>query len=123
MAVSKTIIGKRLPRKQDPYIVETVLAAKKKEKWQTIAQIVSGSRRRYSAVNLKRIDAEAAEGDTIVIPGKVLGSGELSKRLRVCALYFSSSAINKIKHSHGEAIRLVDEIKKNPQAQGVTLLK
>ena len=122
MTTSKTAIGRRIPRKMDPYIVETVFAAKKHAPWMSIAQIVSGSRRQYAAVNISQLQSQE-EGSIIVIPGKVLGNGDLTKRLRICAIYFSASALNKIKHANGEAVRLVDEISKNPKAQGVKIIK
>src|SRR3989344_8365127 len=118
MVISKTSINKRIPRKKDSYIVDTLYAAKKSKKWQGIAQIVSAGRRNYSAVNLRRIEKESSDGDLIVVPGKVLGSGDLTKKLKICALYFSESALNKIKQNKGEAIKIIDEIKKNPNAEG-----
>jgi large subunit ribosomal protein L18e len=120
--ISNTSIAKRIPRKMDSYIVDTIFAAKKQKKWNKIAQIVSGGRRRYSNVNIKRIDKEANEGDVIVVPGKILGVGNLTKKVKICALYFSESAHEKIKQGKSEAIKLVDEIKKNPEAQGVKIL-
>src|SRR3989344_3528476 len=83
MAISKTSINKRIPRKKDSYIVDTLYVAKKSKKWHSIAQIVSAGRRNYSAVNLKRIEKECSDGDLIVVPGKVLGAGILTKKLRV----------------------------------------
>lgn len=120
--ISNTSIAKRIPRKMDSYIVDTIFAAKKQKKWNKVAQIVSGGRRRYSNVNIKRIDKEAHDGDVIVVPGKILGVGNLTKKVKICALYFSESAHEKIKQGKSEAVKLVDEIKKNPEAQGVKLL-
>jgi|SRR3989338_945074 len=121
--ISKTSINKRIPRKKDSYIVDTLFLAKNSKKWQKVAQIISGSRRKYSAVNIDRIEKESSNGDVLIVPGKVLGGGNLTKKLKVCALYFSVSAINKIKHNKGETIRIIDEIKKNPNAEGVKLLR
>ena len=123
MVISNTSIGKRIPRKMDNYIVETIFAAKSHEKWRAVAQIVSGSRKKYAAVNLKRLESEASDGDIIAVPGKVLGSGSIKKKLKICALYFSLSALHKIKQANGEAIRLLDEIKKNPNAEKVKLIR
>jgi len=123
MAISNTAIGKRIPRKMDEYIVDTIFAAKNNEKWRAAAQIISGSRRKYSAVNLKRLEYEASDEDIIAVPGKVLGSGNIKKKLKICALYFSASALHKIKQANGDAILLIDEIKKNPNAEKVKLLR
>lgn len=120
--ISNTSISKRIPRKMDNYIVDTIFAAKKQKKWNKVAQMVSGSRRKYSAVNLNKIEKEAHDNHVIVIPGKVLGSGALTKKLKICALYFSNSALNKIKQNKGEAVKIIDEIKNNPNAEGVRIL-
>ena len=123
MSVSKTVIGRRIPRKTDSYIAETSIVAKKQKSWRSVAQIVSGSRRNYSSVNLDRLNSECEDGDTVVVVGKILGNGDLTKKLKVCALYFSASAIHKIKHAKGETVRLVDEINKNVSAKGVKLIR
>ncbi len=122
MTLSKTKIGARLTRKTDEEIVDTILEAKKNKNWMKIAQIVSGSRRNYSSVNLKEIDRLSSEGDVIIVPGKVLGSGNINKKLKVCAISFSASAVEKLKSSRGEAIKLIEEIKKNPKAEGIKLI-
>src|SRR3989344_8130806 len=112
--ISNTSIAKRIPRKMDTYVVDTLFVAKRSKKWNKIAQIISGSRRKYSNVNLGRIEKESSEGDILVVPGKVLGNGALTKKIKICALYFSSSAMDKIKHGKSEAVKIIDEIKKNP---------
>jgi large subunit ribosomal protein L18e len=121
--ISNTSIAKRIPRKMDTYIVDTIFAAKKQKKWNKVAQIVSGGRRRYNDVNLKQIDKESKDGDVVVVVGKVLGVGQLTKKVKICALYFSQSAHEKIKQNKSEAIKLVEEIKKNPNAEGVKLIR
>ena len=122
MAVSNTSIGRRVPRKMDSYVIETILAAKKHPKWKRIAQHISGSRRKYLEFNLNEIDAKSSEGDTIVISGKVLGGGFLTKKIRICAMSFSESALFKLKNTKSEAVKIIDEIKKNPKAEGVKIL-
>ncbi|HIG52336.1 TPA: 50S ribosomal protein L18e [Candidatus Pacearchaeota archaeon] len=121
--ISKTKINKRLRKKGDLELIETILEAKKNREWIKLAKLISGPRKNYPAVNLKRIENETSEGDTIVIPGKVLGSGEINKKIRVCALNFSENAKRKLAINKSEVIRLIEEIKKNPKAEGVKLIK
>ncbi len=123
MAASKTAIGRRIPRKTDSYIAETALAAKNQKSWIDIAQAVSGSRKKYSSINLDRINNESENGDIVIIPGKVLGNGELNKKIKICALYFSDSAIHKIKNAKSEMVKIIDEIKSNPSAKGVKIIR
>ena len=121
--ISKTKIKKRLKRKADKYIVETVNAAKKNKEWNKLAQIISSSRKKYSSVNLKEIEKETKEGDTVVIAGKVLGLGDVTKKIRICALNFSESAREKLKENKSEVVTILEEINKNPRAQGVKILQ
>ena len=123
MVASKTAIGRRIPRKTDSYISETALAAKNQKAWISIAQAVSGSRRNYSSVNLDRINEESENGDVVIIPGKVLGNGELNKKVKICALYFSTSAMHKIKNAKSEMVTIIEEIKANPSAKGVKIIR
>ena len=120
--ISKTKIGKRIRRKTNPEIVATILALKKNKEWLKIAQIISSSARKYSSVNLDKIEKHTKEGDTVVIPGKVLSGGEVSKKIRVCALAFSEGAREKLKSRKCEIVSLLEEVKKNPSARGVKVI-
>ena len=121
--ISNTKIGKRVGNKTNSEVVETLLAAKKNVAWNKVAQLISGSRKKYASVNLKEIDNESNDGETVVIVGKVLGNGKLNKKVRVCAMSFSESAVEKLKDIKSEGIILLEEIKKNPKAEGIKILR
>lgn len=120
--ISKTKIGKRIGRKANKEIVEVIKEAKKNEGWMKIAQKISGSNRKYSSVNLKEIELETKVGDTVLIAGKVLSSGKITKKIRVCALGFSDNAIEKLGEHKCEIVTILEEIKKNPKAEGIKVL-
>lgn len=90
--------------------------------WSYIAELLSRPSRRRVVVNVSRIERHASEGDSVVIPGKVLGAGELSKRVRVAALSFSETAIQKIEAAGGKAITIEDLIAENPKGRGVRVI-
>lgn len=121
--ISKTKLKVRIKRKTNPELAETIKLASKYEGWNKIAQILSGSTREYSSLNLFQIDKESKIGDTIIIPGKVLSKGELSKRIKICALAISKQAKEKLKLSKSEFVYLNDEIKKNTKAEGIKVLR
>ncbi len=120
---SKTLIDKQLKRKNNPELVETILKAKKLKDWLQVARILSGTRIHKVQVNLDKIDRESKEGDSIVVPGKVLGNGEVNKKLRIIAISFSESAVEKLKNKKCETRTILEEIKSNPKAQGVKIVK
>ena len=106
--ISKTKVKNRAKRKNDPEIVETVRNANDNPEWRKIAQILSGGRKNYSVVNLNRIENVSKIGDTVVVPGKVLGVGELTKKIRICALSFSESAKEKLKSVKTEMVSVLE---------------
>tara|TARA_Y100000034_G_C6891791_1_gene410381 strand:+ start:895 stop:1263 length:369 start_codon:yes stop_codon:yes gene_type:complete len=121
--ISKTKIFKRVKRKNSSEIVETLTACRKNNSWMKVGKKISGSRKGYDSINLKRIDSETKEGDTVVVVGRVLGSGDISKKVRICALGFSKTAEEKLSAVKGELVSVLEEIKKNPKAEGVRLLQ
>jgi large subunit ribosomal protein L18e len=122
MTKSKTLIDNQAKRKTNPELVETILACKKNEKWVKIAGILSSPRRNKIIVNLDALDSNSKEGDTIVVPGKVLGKGDVSKKIRVASLSFSEEARKKLKDKKCEIVTIKEEVKINPKAQGVKVI-
>jgi len=119
---SKTKIEKQTKKKTSSDLVETIRTAKKNEKWLKVAGLLSTPRRERAQINLDEIDKNSKEGDIMVIPGKVLSQGELNKKIKIVALGFSESAKEKILKSKCEAIYILEEIKKNPKANGIKVL-
>jgi len=119
----KSRIEKKLKKKKNPELVKTIIAAKKQKNWLAIANIVSTSKRKAVKKNLFEINNKAEQGDTIIVPGKVLGIGEIDKKIKIIALSFSETAIKKIKEANSETGTFIEEIKSNPKAEGVKLLR
>ncbi|MFH1501082.1 MAG: 50S ribosomal protein L18e [archaeon] len=120
---SKTRIEKKFKKKTNPEIVETMLKLKKNDSWVKVAGLISGPVRKNSSLNIGQIDKLTKEGDTVLIPGKVLSEGEASKKIRVVALSFSERAREKLKDKKCEVVSILEEFKVNPKFQGVKILK
>ncbi len=121
--ISNTKLKSRIKRKTNPSIVEALELARKHKAWNKLAKILSNSSRKYASVNLSDIEKESKAGDVIVIPGKVLAVGELTKKVKICSLGLSESTKGKIKSSKSEISSIADEIKKNTKAEGVKILQ
>lgn len=82
--------------------------AKEQERplWISVYEYLSAPRRRRIAVNVGKIERLAKEGETVVVPGKVLGGGTIAKRVTVIAESFSKSALDKITRAGGRAVTL-----------------
>jgi len=121
MEISKTKIDKRMQRKTNPYLVETIKALKRTNT--EIAKILVMPKRKWLSMNLEEIERKVASGDKILVPGKVLSSGNLSKKLKIVAWSISDKAEEKLKESKSEFVLLVDEMKKNPELKDLKVLK
>lgn len=120
---SKTLIEKQLKRKTSPELVQTIILSKKNEKWMEISSSLSGLSNDRVVFNLDFIDKQVKTGETVVIPGKVLSMGELTKKIKIVALAASKSAIEKINKNGSTFTTIIEEIKSNPEAKGIKILK
>ena len=90
--------------------------------WQDVAARLEKPRRTHAEVNLGRIERYAREDETVIVPGKVLGSGALQKSVTVAAVDFSSTAETKIEQV-GETIDLERAIERNPEGSNVRVIR
>ncbi len=123
MVKTKTKIEKQLKKKTNSVLVETIIAAKKNKNWGEVASVLSGSRKNQPNLNLEDIEKEVGDAEVIVVPGKVLSQGEVAKKFKIVALGFSEKAREKLLKADCEVSSMLDEIKKNPEAKGIKVLK
>jgi len=90
--------------------------------WKDLAKRLSKPSKNYAKVNLSRIQKYGGENETILVPGKVLGDGDISKSLEVAALSFSDNARKKIESSGGKCLTIKELVEKNPKGTGVRIL-
>ena len=98
-------------------------ASKKNEApiWSRLADLAlkpSSSRR---VVNLTRISKTTKDNDILFVPGKVLGTGNLSHKITLSSFSMSVTAAKKIIQTGGSIITYSDMIKKYPTGKGVTI--
>jgi large subunit ribosomal protein L18e len=91
--------------------------------WADVADRLEKPRRTHAEVNLSRIERYADEEETVVVPGKVLGSGVLQKGVTVAAVDFSSTAETKIERADGEAVHLEEAADAAPQGTNVRVIR
>ena len=114
--------------KQNPRLLsliselETVARDSGADVWTDVADRLGKPRRTHAEVNLGRIERYADEQRTVVVPGKVLGSGALQKQVRIAAVDFSRTAERKIAAADGRAISLEEEIADNPDGTDVQVI-
>ncbi len=87
-----------------------------------IAEELSRARRRKVAVNLAKLQRTCREGESVVIPGKVLAYGTIDKKLTVAAWAFSKAAEKKLKGAGCKLFKLPEFIEKNPKGSNVRIV-
>ena len=90
--------------------------------WKAIYRMLETSVRRERKVNVSKLNKVVPEGATVIVPGKVLGNGTLTKKLTVVALDFSKSSIEKIKKAGGNAVPLAKFVKRNAKKKGLIII-
>jgi large subunit ribosomal protein L18e len=90
--------------------------------WGDVAERLEKPRRTYAEVNLGRIERYAQEDETVIVPGKVLGSGVLQKEVTVAAVNFSGTAERKIDQV-GETMKLEQALENNPDGSNVRVIR
>lgn len=108
----------------NPVLLETIENLEEQEApiWSEVAQNLGKVNRKRAEVNLSDIERNAEDGDTVVVPGKVLGSGQLTKEVNVAAFKASKGAKKQIKEN-GEFMFIQDLVEENPEGSDVKVIK
>jgi large subunit ribosomal protein L18e len=114
--------------KTNPQLLNLISGLKKQSRekeaplWRGIAQKLERPTRNYPEVNLSRINRHTKENDQILVPGKVLGSGEIGHKLTIAALSFSGNAKNKIIKAGGACFSIEELMNNNPEGSRIRII-
>ena len=89
--------------------------------WKTVSKKLSGPRRNRVNANLYRINKKTKNNDIIVVPGKVLGMGELDHSLTIACLESSKTVKKKVESSGSKLISIEELLEHNPKGSGVKI--
>lgn len=115
-------------RTTNPELTNLIRSMRKKSReheakiWRDTANFLSRSRRRRTKVNVGQLDRFTKWGETLVIPGKVLGAGAIDHPIIVSAFTFSQLAQAKILKAKGKCLTLNELMEKNPKGTGVKII-
>jgi len=96
---------------------------RKAQVWDEAARMLSRPARLKVEVNVGRISRMAGRSAAFFVPGKVLGSGLLDRKVVVGAFAFSETARRKIGENGGSAMSVEQFLKKYPKGKGVRLVE
>ena len=92
--------------------------------WRRVAELVNAPLRKRRVINVDQLNHLIKEdGETVVVPSKVLGSGVIDKKVTVGALQFSSEARRKIVSAGGTCVSIIELWEKHPKGTDVRLLR
>lgn len=90
--------------------------------WSKLVEFASKPSSARRIVNLGQIDKFTKDNDVIMVPGKVLGTGNLSHKIILCSFSISNHGAQKVLQTGGKILSLTELIKKYPTGKGVILI-
>jgi large subunit ribosomal protein L18e len=114
--------------KGNPELLRVVHALRKAARdheapvWGRLAEHLSRARHQTVPLNVGQLDRIAAADETLVVPGKLLADGLLTKPLTVAAFSYSAEAKAKIHAAGGKALTLHELLRARPDGAGVRLV-
>ncbi len=91
--------------------------------WADIAERLKRPRRLMAEVNLSKLSKLTSEGEIVVVPGKVLGSGEISHSITVAALGFSETAKAKLTKAGCKCLSISELAELNPKGSHIKIVE
>ena len=90
--------------------------------WKRVATDLEKPTRQRRIVNLSSISRYTKENEIIVVPGKVLGAGNLEHKLTISAFQFSDGAKKKIEKVGAKIVTLLELSRENPSGKGIRII-
>ena len=115
-------------RKSNPVLVELIGTLQKAGRenqaplWRDIASRLEKPSRNWAQVNISKIDAYLGDGETAIVAGKLLGTGELKRKVTVVAFSASASAKAKVTAAGGKVLTMQEAVKAFPKGQNCRII-
>ena len=91
--------------------------------WLTVAEHLSKPSRQRITVNLSSINRNTKRAETIIVPGKVLGTGSLKHSVTIAAFDASDKARQKLANAKAKYLTIPELIQKNPKGSNVKIIR
>lgn len=118
----------QINRKSNSELVKTVTELKKASRendaplWKSVALRLERPSRNWPSVNISKLEFNLNKNSKAVVPGKLLGAGNITKKITVSAYSFSQSAKNKVEAAGGKCLSYDEFIKSNPKGTDVVVI-
>ncbi len=114
--------------KQDPGLISLIEDLKRWSRennapiWRDIAKRLEKPSRVWAEVNISRISLNAKAGETLIVPGKLLGAGDIDRPVTVASFRATKGAREKITAAGGSVLTIPQLITANPKGTGVRIM-
>ncbi len=78
-----------------------------------LVRLMSKPKRQRISVNIAKLEKLSNDGENVIIPGKVLGRGTISKKINVAAVSYSNGADGKLKDAGCKVLEIKEMLKKD----------
>ncbi|MEM1570414.1 MAG: 50S ribosomal protein L18e [Candidatus Bathyarchaeia archaeon] len=113
--------------KSNPALINTIkflqILGRKSNFWSDIAERLKRPRRLMAEVNLSKLSKYTSDGEVVVVPGKILGLGEISHRITVAALSFSKTAKAKLMKAECKCLSIAELAELNPEGSRIKIIE
>ncbi len=119
---------KQINRKSNSNLVKTIIDLKEASRkndaplWRSIATRLEGSARNWPSVNVSKLEYNINKNGKAVIPGKLMGTGIVTKKMTVAAYSFTDSAKEKIQSAGGKCLTYSEMIKATPKGTDIVVI-
>ncbi|MGP6220906.1 50S ribosomal protein L18e [Caldiplasma sukawensis] len=90
--------------------------------WRDIAERLAAPSQNHAEVNVGKIGNLLNENEVAVIPGKILGAGYISKKVKVSAFSISEKARKKLEEAGSQFISILDLAQSSPKGSNIKIL-
>ena len=119
---------KQINRKSNSSLVKTIINLKEASRkndaplWRSIATRLEGPSQNWPSVNVSKLDYNINKNGKAVIPGKLMGTGIVTKKMTVAAYSFTDSAKEKIQSAGGKCLTYNEMIKATPKGTDIVVI-
>ena len=90
--------------------------------WSRLAELALKPSSARRTINIGQINKFVKDNDVIVVPGKVLGTGNISHKITLCSFSMSNTGAKKVLQSGGKILSFSELIKSHPTGKGVVII-
>lgn len=90
--------------------------------WKRLAEELEKPRRSRPAVNVGKLNRFANLNKVLLVPGKLLGDGVITKPITVAAVDFSEQARRKVENAGGKCLDILTLVKMEPRGRNVQII-